>query len=105
MIKVLKEFVSSREYKSDTDIIYKGHIPYSGFLLIDGCIELEFSKKKMIIIDDASIIGVRELMNSELFKFKVSIRSNSLEFFFLIFAGFANSFALLLTPTEECNQF
>lgn len=78
LIVDLNKFVSRREYKRDADIIYKGHIPQSGFLLIDGCIELQFSKTKMIKIDDASIIGVRELMNSEPFKFKVSIRSNSL---------------------------
>ncbi|MBT6325773.1 MAG: cyclic nucleotide-binding domain-containing protein [Bdellovibrionales bacterium] len=77
IIKDLDEIVSARLYRNNADIIYKGHIPHCGFLLLKGEITLTISKTEKIILDSGSLIGVRELMQSDPIGFDVKISSNS----------------------------
>jgi len=77
IIKDLDEIVSARLYRNDADVIYKGHVPHCGFLLLEGQITLTISKTKKVVLNSGSLIGVRELMNSDPIAFDVNISSNS----------------------------
>ena len=77
VISELKKIVQQRRYKRDADIIYKGHVPHCGFLLLEGEITLRLSKTKILTLNKCSLIGIRELMNAEPFKFDAYIKSDS----------------------------
>ena len=77
LIQTVSSVSSLKQYKNKADIIYKGHIPHSGFLLVDGRITLKSSRDKSFDIFNGSLIGVRELMNAEPFNFDAQIESNS----------------------------
>jgi signal-transduction protein with cAMP-binding, CBS, and nucleotidyltransferase domain len=77
IIKELDEIVFAQHYRNSAAIIYKGHIPNSGFLLLDGQISLSISKTKNVVLNIGSLIGIRELMNSIPIEFDVNISSDS----------------------------
>ncbi len=77
IINDLEKISSCRQYKKGANIIYKGHIPHCGFLLIEGEITLTHSKSKITIVHEGSLIGIKELMNSSPFQFNASIKPES----------------------------
>lgn len=77
-VLLISHLLSEQCYKSDEDIIYKGHIPHCAFLLIKGKITLEFSKYSVLNLNQGALIGAYELLNYQAVDFKASIESNSL---------------------------
>ena len=77
MIKKISEISTMKQYRSNADIIYKGHVPHCGFLLVEGRITLKIGRDKSMEIFNGSLIGIKEMMCSEPFKFDVNIDSNS----------------------------
>lgn len=66
-----------RLYNAESEIIYEGHTPTAGYLLIKG--EVHFLKRKRVVqtADTGSLFGVLELMNNQPLKYTVRIQPNS----------------------------
>ena len=64
-------------YNTESELIYEGHIPTAGYLLLDG--EINFVKRKRVIqtIKSGTLFGVIELMESSPLKYSVKITPNS----------------------------
>lgn len=64
-------------YQTETEIIYEGHMPNAGYLLIEG--EINFLKRKRIIhtIGPGTLFGVCELMDKSKIQYTVKISKNS----------------------------
>ncbi|MAX66866.1 MAG: cyclic nucleotide-binding domain-containing protein [Bacteriovoracaceae bacterium] len=64
-------------YQTPTELIYEGHIPRAGYLLLSG--EVEFYKKKKLIsrIGANHLFGVYELMTNTSLPYTAYIKANS----------------------------
>lgn len=60
-LKVLTGVLNSKTYKREAPLIYKGHIPHVGFLLLSGSI-LVGSKKNRRCLNVGTVFGLREMM-------------------------------------------
>ena len=66
-----------RLFNTESEIIYEGHVPTAGYLLIEG--EIQFLKNKRLVqtIKEGALFGVNELMNNCPIKYTVRIIRNS----------------------------
>ena len=66
-----------RVYNTESEIIYEGHTPTAGYLLIEG--EIHFLKRKRVVqtVHDDALFGITELMNNMPLKYTVRIQPNS----------------------------
>ncbi len=60
--KIIAHF-PTKVYKSQAHLFYEGQIPISGYLIIDGSIQISKKKKFKKMLQKGSLIGVSELMN------------------------------------------
>ena len=66
-----------RVYNAESELIYEGHVPTAGYLLIEG--EVHFLKRKRVVqtAKEGALFGVSELMNNYPVKYTVRIQPNS----------------------------
>ncbi len=76
-IKKLLLNVGSRIYQTRSELIYKGHIPLAGFILIKGAIDLMQGKKLVGSIAPGQLLGLNEALHHIPFKYQAIIESNS----------------------------
>lgn len=62
-ILVLEPILEKRVFKNTIEIIYEGHIPHVGYLLIQGEAFLGKKNKFKQVIRPGTTIGARELLN------------------------------------------
>lgn len=76
-IKLLKNLCPPRVYNAESELIYEGHVPTAGYLLLDG--EIHFLKRKRVVetAKSGSLFGVSELMNHTPLKYTVRIQPGS----------------------------
>lgn len=60
--KIIAHF-PTKVYKAQSHLFYEGQIPISGYLVIDGSIQVSKKKKFKKMLQKGSLIGVNELMN------------------------------------------
>lgn len=76
-LKKLLLNVGSRIYKTRSELIYKGHIPLAGFILIEGAIDIMQGKKLVGSIVPGQLLGLNEALNHIPFKYQAIIEANS----------------------------
>lgn len=76
-IETLSLACPPKVFNTETEIIYEGHVPTAGYLLLEG--EIQFLKRKRIVkvVQAGTIFGVSELMNNTVLKYTVKILQNS----------------------------
>lgn len=76
ILDYLQGFCSEIVYQRDEIIIYEGHVPRVGFVLLEGKLEIIMSKTKKEVTPN-NAVGVRELASNEPFKYTVKIYPNT----------------------------
>ena len=62
LIKKITALFPVITYKVNSTLFYEGQIPISGYLLIDGTIQITNKKKMKQILNPGTLLGVQELM-------------------------------------------
>ncbi|AUN97755.1 cyclic nucleotide-binding domain-containing protein [Bacteriovorax stolpii] len=63
LIEKITAYFPTKVYKSHSHLFYEGQIPISGYLVLDGSIQISKKKKFKKMLQSGSLIGVAELMN------------------------------------------
>lgn len=76
-IEKLKSLSPPRVYNTESELIYEGHSPTAGYLLIEG--EIHFLKRKRLVKTalSGSLFGIIELMNHTPIKYTARIQEGS----------------------------
>lgn len=76
-IERLKILCPPSVYNTESEIIYEGHVPTAGYLLIEG--EIHFLKRKRVVetAKGGSLFGISELMNHTALNYTVRIQPGS----------------------------
>jgi CRP-like cAMP-binding protein len=72
-IKQFTEICPPRIFNTETEIIYEGHIPTAGYLLLEGKVHFVKRKRVVQIVGANCIFGISELMNNQPLKYTVRI--------------------------------
>ena len=70
-----------RKFLVDQEIIYRGHIPFAGLLLLDGQIVAK-NTRSIQKLKKGTLIGVRELIEKSPLKYSVEVIAGSSVFIF-----------------------
>ncbi|MFN8671308.1 MAG: cyclic nucleotide-binding domain-containing protein [Candidatus Sericytochromatia bacterium] len=62
-VEKISDLASHHLFNPGQVIFYAGHYPYGVFILIDGEVEVEISKKKTTKIHPTAVLGVESLSN------------------------------------------
>ena len=76
LLKILLKYGNEITYQNDEIVIYSGHTPKVGFVLLEGKVEIQMSRSKKIL-PPQSIFGLKELMNNEAYKHSIKVYSGS----------------------------
>lgn len=76
-IECLSQFSEPRTYQTETEIIYEGHVPHAGFLLVEGSISFYRNKKLISKLESGSLFGIAELMAHTPFPYTAVITPGS----------------------------
>jgi CRP-like cAMP-binding protein len=63
LIKKITAYFPSKIFKSQSHLFYEGQVPISGFLILDGSIQISKKKKFKKILQAGSLLGLFELMH------------------------------------------
>ena len=63
LIKKLKAHFAIKVYKTHSYLFYEGHIPISGYLILDGSIQISKKNKVKKIFQKGTLVGMTELLN------------------------------------------
>lgn len=76
-VEKLKSLSPPRIYNTESELIYEGHSPTAGYLLIEG--EIHFLKRKRVVqtAKAGSLFGIHEVMNHTPIKYTVRIQPGS----------------------------
>lgn len=72
-IETICAHLSSIIYKRDANLIYKGHVPMVGHLLVDGEITFVKSSRPILKLKKGSVFGVKELIEGTPFPFNTQV--------------------------------
>lgn len=64
-VEEIRTHFSSKKFKSQSYLFYEGQIPISGYLILDGTIQISANNKYKKILTNGTIIGVHELLKKE----------------------------------------
>jgi len=53
----------SKKFKTQSFLYYEGQIPISGYLIIDGSVQISKNKKHKKVLSNGSVIGLSELLS------------------------------------------
>jgi CRP-like cAMP-binding protein len=76
-VSKLQEKSVAMKYQVEVDMIYEGHIPIVGILLLFGRIKLYRGRRLKQQLDRGHLLGVRELMQGVPFEYTARICSGS----------------------------
>ncbi len=63
LIDKITSHFPTKVYKSHAHLFYEGQIPISGYLVLDGSVQISKKKKFKKMLQSGSLIGLAELMN------------------------------------------
>lgn len=63
LIKKITAYFPTKVYKSHAHLFYEGQIPISGYLVIDGSVQVSKKKKFKKMLQGGTLIGLSDLMN------------------------------------------
>lgn len=65
LINKITTFFPSKKFKSQSHLFYEGQIPISGYLILDGSIQVSYKKKFKKMLNAGYLLGVNELLNKK----------------------------------------
>lgn len=65
LIKKITAYFPSKKFKSQSHLFYEGQIPISGYLILNGSIQISQKKKLKKILQAGYLIGLAELINKK----------------------------------------
>ena len=65
LIDKITAYFPSKKFKSQSHLFYEGQIPISGYLIIDGSIQVSYKKKFKKMLNAGYLLGVNELLNKK----------------------------------------
>ena len=63
LIEKITSYFPSKKFKSQSHLFYEGQIPISGYLILDGSIQVSYKKKFKKMLNTGYFLGVSELLN------------------------------------------
>lgn len=76
IVELLQGHCSAIVYQRDEVIIYEGHVPRVGFILLEGKLEIIMSKRRESV-EVNSGVGLKELASNKPYKYAVKIYPNT----------------------------
>jgi CRP-like cAMP-binding protein len=76
LIKNLLRHFEEKRIQVDQQIVYRGHIPFAGILLLDGQI-VASNTRTTREFNTGALIGVKELMEGNPLKYTIEVKSGS----------------------------
>lgn len=76
LIQNLLRHFEEKKIQVDQEIVYRGHIPFAGILLIEGEITAR-NTRAAHSYTGGTLIGVRELMDGSPLKYSIEVKSGS----------------------------
>lgn len=65
LINKITTYFPSKKFKSQSHLFYEGQIPISGYLILDGSIQVSYKKKFKKMLNAGYLLGVSELLNKK----------------------------------------
>lgn len=65
LLDKIATFFPSKKFKTQSHLFYEGQIPISGYLIIDGSIQVSHKKKFKKILNSGYLLGINELLNKK----------------------------------------
>ena len=65
LIKKITSYFPSKKYKTQSHLFYEGQVPISGFLILDGSIQITHKRKFKKMLKAGYLLGVFELLNKK----------------------------------------
>lgn len=75
-IKGLRNHFEEKMFQVDQELVYRGHIPSIGLLLLEGLVVAK-NTRSTHKYDEGSLIGISELLKGEPSKYTIKIKSGS----------------------------
>lgn len=77
LVARLSEISSRLKYPVDAEIIYEGHTPIVGILLVAGRIKLVRGRRVRQVLERGALLGVPELLEKKAFEYTAQIQGGS----------------------------
>ncbi len=74
LLEDLLKYYPVRTYLTESEIIYKGHIPHAAYICIEGTVVMA-KKKEVVTLLPGTMIGARELYRNNIFRFHAKVSS------------------------------
>ena len=65
LVKKITTYFPSKKFKSQAHLFYEGQIPISGYLILDGSIQVSHKKKFKKMLHAGYLLGLNELLNKK----------------------------------------
>ena len=65
LIDKITAYFPSKRFKSQSHLFYEGQVPISGYLILDGSIQVSYKKKFKKMLNSGHLLGVSELLNNK----------------------------------------
>lgn len=65
LIEKITTYFPSQKFKSQSYLFYEGQIPISGYLILDGSIQVSYKKKFKKMLSSGYLLGINELLSKK----------------------------------------
>lgn len=65
LLEKIVSYFPTKKYKAQSHLFYEGQIPISGYLIIDGSIQISKKKKFKKLLTSGSVVGIDELLSKK----------------------------------------
>ena len=65
LIDKITTYFPSKKFKAQSFLFYEGQIPISGYLILDGSIQVSYKKKFKKMLNSGYLLGVNELLSKK----------------------------------------
>lgn len=65
LIDKITTYFPSKKFKSQSYLFYEGQIPISGYLILEGSIQVSYKKKFKKMLHSGYLLGITELLNKK----------------------------------------
>lgn len=76
-LSFLLNYLSPRKFNVTEELVYEGHVPFAGYVLLEGKITIEKRKKVIATVPINGLVGVSELLDHLPLPFTLKIHANS----------------------------
>ena len=65
LIDKITTYFPSKKFKAQSYLFYEGQIPISGYLILEGSIQVSYKKKFKKMLNSGYLLGISELLNKK----------------------------------------